>query len=188
MNLLSKLNTRKIITFGSLVCIVLLLFLSVVPIPVHKTLSAIEIKLDDPSYSEMCDITINGFYHFNPLSVDFFEGSISVSGYSQTTQTMARVRFHKDGTALYYNRMADDLSDGNEQKRLEYCLGRLMSKRFFRNMVITVFSENPLDKGQGWKEGGSWGTWNERNGYCIVPGAHNYTEGIQKLRLIGVIS
>lgn len=88
------------------------------------------------------------------------------------------------GPCLYYRRRG---GGGANPLYLEYCLGRLECGPFFRRMAICVFSENPLDRSAGWKESGSWGTWNEQHGYCIVPGAETYEDAVQRLLKAGVI-
>jgi len=131
-----------------------------IPIHIDKTLSAVEIKLDDPSYLQECTITITGSYHLNLFVDDTFEGAIAVSGYSQTLEKISPVHFSKEGCPLFYRRFKEGFYDEDGRlTRFEYCLGRIMSGRFFHNVIIVVFSNNPLDKDGGWKEHGSWGGW-----------------------------
>jgi len=183
-----NITTRRVIAITlSLVLLAVILLFSI-PIPMDRTFNAIEIKLDDPSYLRECTITITGSYHLNLFSDDTFVGSIAVSGYSQTLEAMDTVYLSKEGCPLYYHRYEDGINDEDGRpRRLEYSLGNITSGRFLHKLVIAVYSDNPLDKDVGWREGGSWGVWNERNGYCIVPDVRSYEEAVQTLMTRGVI-
>jgi len=184
----TNLATRRVIVLSLSFVLLAVVLLFTIPIKINKTLSAIEIKLDDPSYLQECNITITGFYHLNLFVDDTFEGAIAVSGYSQTLEKMSTVHLSKEGCSLYYHRFEEGLYDEDGRlKRFEYSLGNIMIGRFFNNMVIAVYSDNPLDKDRGWKEYGSWGTWNERDGYCIVSNVSSYEEAVQTLLARGVI-
>ncbi|MCF0149867.1 MAG: hypothetical protein HUJ80_00475 [Firmicutes bacterium] len=162
---------------------ILFMGMTLIPIPLKLEMAAIEIKMDDPAYFDNCTINIDGYYHFNILSNDRFYGNISVSGYELTSERMDTVYISKDGHSLYYHRFDEFSHDEyGHPLKLEYSLGRLVSGRFFRDMIIAVYSDNPIDKASGWKESGTWGTWNIQNGVCIITNAKTYAEGFQKVQ------
>ncbi len=172
---------KKVIIKRIIITIALLTFLIfIIPIPINRVYDAIEIKLDDPNYLVECQVKIKGKYHINLFTDDSFVGQISVSDYKLTNEKMDNVYFSDIGCPLFYTYTSGYDTDGRV-KRYDYCLGRMYSKPLFRQMTITVFSDNPLNKAEGGKTQGSWGTWNERNGYCIVPLADTREEAINKL-------
>ena len=175
-------DIQRVVTISLTLVLLASILLFSIPIPIDTKIEAIEIKLDEPSYIHECSITINGAYNLNLFTDDTFSGTIAVSSYDQTLEKMSTVYFSKDGCPLYYHRFEEgSYNEAGQPIRYEYSLGKMMSGRLFRNMIIAVYSENPLNKDGGWKEGGSWETWNERDGYCIVTDVHSYEEAISRV-------
>lgn len=130
---------------------ILIIFLAImfltflVPIPINRVYDAVEIKLNDPSYFVPCQVKIHGKYHWNLFTDDMFEGQVTVSDYKYTNEKMSKLYIGDDGYPLEYN-YTDGYDVEGHQNRKTYFLGHLYSKSWFRQMVITVFSDNPVDK------------------------------------------
>jgi len=183
-------NKKNIIIKRSLrIFLILLILVSIIPIPINRTYDAVEIKLDDPNYIVQCQIKIQGRYHLNFLTDDMFAGKIIVSDYRSTNEIMSKVYISKDGWPLEYTYYLGKDEDGRPITNT-FFLGHIDSKNWFKEMAILVFSENPLYKDEGGKalsSTGTWGRWTASEGYCIVPLATNREEAIDKLLKMGII-
>jgi len=151
----------------------------IIPIPVHRVYNAVEIKLDDPSYLVSRKVEIRGLYHWNILTNDMFEGRIIVPDYELTSNRMSNLYFSDDGWPLEYYLSGSDTNDHAIPDT--FFLGRIYSKSWFRQMVITVFGES---KGLEGRQGG----WSTVDGYCIVPLAKSRNEAMKILLKHGLIS
>lgn len=156
----------------------------IVPIPMNQIYDAIEIKLDDPNYSVPCKVKVYGKYYMNLFTDDMFDGQIVISDYKFTNENMSKVYFSDEGWPLEYSYVAGNDTYGRPN-RDTYFLGRFYSNPWFRQMAIIVYSDNQANKNVGGKADGSW---NERDGYCIIPLATNREEALNILLENRIIS
>jgi len=177
---MQKSKKIKIVKWIFMALLIVMFLAFVVPIPMNNVYDAIEIKLDDPNYLVKCQVKIYGKYHMNLFTDDMFDGKIVVSDYKLTNEKMSKMYFSDDGWPLEYIYVAGHDTEGRSN-RDTYFLGRLYSKSWFRQMSIIVFSDNPVNKNEGGKAEGSWGDWNENDGYCIVPLANTREEALNIL-------
>lgn len=156
---------------AGIVCLALLLYC--IPIPIHLQYHAIEIKLDDSDYMIDRTILLNGTYDLNILQTSYFQGSIEVSGCSQTSEELLRIDINADykenGAALWYREMSESV----EQKTTRSCFGILYSDIFFSNPFILRFDTSQA--------------WSTEDGYCIVSGVSTREAALDKLRNRNVI-
>lgn len=167
---MDKKRLKKIIIYILLTFTVLIFAALIVLLPVTRIYDAIEIKIDDPSYTVPCRVEIRCFYHWNVLTDDMFEGRITVTGYDMTYRKMSNVFLNKDGYPLEYHISAHD-AEGRAVSESSF-FGRIYAKPLFRQMMITVFGES-----KGIKEGQKG--WSTVDGYCVVPGAENREEALK---------
>ena len=83
---------RRIITWIIIACVVLFLLAANVPIPVNRTVPALEICVLDLDHVIERTVTINGRWHFDPFALGRnhrFEGRIEISGYPETFNELA---------------------------------------------------------------------------------------------------
>lgn len=184
-----KMKKAKIIYYIFFLLTIGTFLFFIIPIPINRVYDAVEIKIDDTSYIVKRQIKIHGKYYKNLFYDDVFNGQIAVSDYKLTNEKMLKVYFSKDGSPLiyYYYPIGEYDRDGRKTRK-EYILGILNSKPLFRDMVICVFSNNPLNKDKIEGNSINWGGWNEQSGYCIVPKASNREEAINILLKSKVIS
>lgn len=107
-----------------------------IPFSVNQQISALEIKMDDPSYCVERTITLDGKRHRNLFSDDIFCGSLTVSGYED----------------VIGERVMDDLilacrspityTVFTDEKLEFFHFGYFHTEQSFKDMVIT-FVNNP---------------------------------------------
>jgi hypothetical protein len=163
---------KKIFKILAIISIISFFLLHTISIPISREYDAIEIKLDDPSYIENCKVSINGKYYFNFLIADAFEGDIKVSSYPVTNKKIDRVEIVKDYTLWYYS-----LENKN---KVWHPFAILSSDVLFKNMVLLVKS-NPMYNNHEIRPAGTSASWNEIDGYCIVPSVNTREDAINKL-------
>ena len=134
------------------------------PIPFSKSVRALEISLSDSNHLAERSITIVGHYNLNLFKSDRFEGKISISGYSETTDydSMAPIDISfNDGDGLRYS---------NTYKGDIYLWGNIFSEKFFRNMVLVAYNHDMNNPNVGW--------YNATNAICIVSNATSYEQAL----------
>lgn len=169
------------IVFAISVLVIVAAFL--VPLPIHREYRAVEIKLDDPAYRRECTIVMDGSYVLNrPFADDRFEGDLVVSLYPETAEAdgLSALILGKEGSPLCYWRYVSDGPNPSRPDREEFILGSILSNVFLTDFVICIQGDNPSSE-SGWKDGGSWGGWNDRTGYCIVTNCDSYEEAVAKV-------
>ncbi|WP_411676323.1 hypothetical protein [Caproicibacter sp.] len=179
---------KKLIQIFFILLSIIILF-HLIPIPFHSVYDAKEIKLDDPSYLENCQIHISGYYHLNVFQEDTFSGQITVSDYRLTSEKMSDVKISSNGDHLDYS-FQETCRGNSPPVKMCYSLGLMFSKRFFHDLCILVYEENTQNKNGGAVQFGKptgW-VWGEENGYCIVPNASSREEALNKLRKLGLIN
>lgn len=139
-----------------------------IPIPMERTISAVEIRLDDPDYAAPRQIHLSGTYHVNLFSPDAFYGHIAVSGYAVTEKVMAPVLCTDRGANLTY--YFEEI--GTLEKTVEF--GYLFADRGMRNLCICMV-----------RPAGNGGTWDAADGRCIVS-APSRGHAVALLRAQGV--
>ncbi len=149
------------------------------PITVSKQVDCIEIKIDDPSYSQKSVLEISGKYHFGLFGDSYFDGRITASTFPDTSNGHVKVTISKEGAPMYYKRI-DRSTD-------EFSLGSLVSNEFFSDFAILVYSGNAPFESASWKSFGDWGAWDTTTGYCIVSNCNDYESAIQALQSLGVL-
>lgn len=113
-----------------------------IPIPINKTVAALEVSMADESVCIPREIQISGYYYIN-LGDDRFEGNITVSGYPETEQNSLQGNIVFDEDVVRY--IMDYRSDG-EMLSESYVLGQLYTDSFLRNMIVDVY-EYPIPGG-----------------------------------------
>jgi hypothetical protein len=171
----------KILRIVSLIIVTLIIFLCVTPIYINRVYDAIEIKLDDPTYLTNCQITVSGYYFLNLFTNDTLKGKIVVSDYLFTRDEMESIEFSSYGAPLFYYQYDDD-STNAYPNRIEYCLGKLFTNLFLREICITVLSDNPKNKASESKPSGNWGGWSPEDGYCIVASVSTREDALRILQ------
>ena len=128
-----------------------------IPFSVNQQISALEIKMDDPSYCVERTITLDGKRHRNLFSDDIFRGSLTVSGYEDmiADRTMDDLQLG-NRYGIGYSKQIDDELDW-------FYLGGLFMENRFENAVIG-FVYNPD------------GHYSTENCYVIVAGAADRDE------------
>ena len=115
----------------------------VVPIPVEKTIQAIEIKLDDPSYCVEREITIRGTYHLNVSSPHRYSGILSISGYEETVEPnqLWPISFRDDGEIFGYY-WEEEIAGSPRKEYHTAWSGIIYSEFGFKNALIIVGSQS----------------------------------------------
>lgn len=105
-----------------------------IPIPINRTVSALEVNMADESVGISREIQVSGYYYIN-LGDDKFEGNITVSGYPNTEQyALKDIVLDEDET--HYSM---DYRINEEMPYELYTLGELYTDFFLKNMIIDVY-------------------------------------------------
>lgn len=140
-----------------------------IPIPINRTVAALEVNMADESVCIPREIQISGYYYIN-LGDDRFEGNITVSGYPETEQNALQGNIVFDEDVVRY--IMDYRSDG-EMPSESYVLGHLYADSFLRNMIIDVY-EHPIQEGDPTY-------WAAAEATLIVTGVDSREEAMEKL-------
>lgn len=134
---------RQFLIIAALVVAIVLIALIWIPIPytVQKTLSAVELRHDDPDYLVPRQITIDGTYHFYLYKYDRFTGTFEIEGYPQTIghETIETIVTDKTGGILAY---------ANDEFLLEM-LGFILAESSLDRIFIGVYENNGWSGGDG---------------------------------------
>ncbi|MBR4875483.1 MAG: hypothetical protein IKU95_03230 [Clostridia bacterium] len=146
---------QKIISF----LVLLGLLLSIIPIPIQKTFSAHELKLDSPSYWIDTTVSIDGYIYLNLLSPSLFKGQLRISTYPFTTNSddLYLEINNKTGAPLIYKT--------DETERIP---GKVFFSTFFNDIAIIVFEGYAENKNLPLNASNPKGSWGTKDGYCIV--------------------
>lgn len=151
------------------ILILLVLLAFIIPVPVRLSVPAVEIELGDKDYIEHRTISVRGWYRINIFTDCRFSGRVTVSGYPETFNRMSDIQFMRDadnGSSLLYK-----WEDGSE------CIfGRFQAGFCFRRIVVLLFERI-----------GSQGSFNTRDGRCLVARAKSYEEALKILKTHNIV-
>lgn len=139
--IIKKLRRQKVylmITIAAVVLSVLGAVLLSVPIPVERTIHAIEIKQNDPSYCVEREVTIQGVYNLNLLRPHRYSGTLSISGYEETVapNQLWPIYFYDCDLLRYY--WEEQITGSPRNEQYEVWRGVLYSEFDFQNAAIIV--------------------------------------------------
>ena len=129
-------------TTAFLILFIILFAVFNIPYPIHKTVDALEINMEDSTHYIPRTIEIEGKVLLNLFSKPQFEGHITVSGYETYTEgwEMSPIDFSRDGYPLTYTK---PLSSGSKEYEFMH-FGRLYSEFLFKDAMIAFpISEEP---------------------------------------------
>ena len=160
---------RKALKILATLAILLLLFLLFFPISVkiEKTVSAVEIALDDIDLSVPVTVSIAGTYSWRLFGADTFRGDISFDSYTQTIDNKLE---QTDRIPALTQLDGGDHLDYGEWLNSQ-CFGYISWKPFFSSFVVQVY--RPQGQGMG---------WNTVDGHCIVSLATDRDEALKILK------
>lgn len=150
------------------------LYLLIFPISIRidKSISAVEIALDDKEYCEPVNVIINGKYYWRMLGSDTFDGNIKFDSYQLTmdegleqAKDLPTLNLSKGSSSLYYGEWMNST-----------LFGKIHTKAFFNKFIVQVFEPSKTP------DGGRGGSWNTINGKCIVAPATDREEALSILK------
>lgn len=163
---------KYIINIALTIFVCLLIFS--LPIRIDKTIAAVEIALDDKSYCRPVNVIINGTYHWRMLGDDKFDGNIKFDTYPLTMKN--ELEQGKGLPTLKLTKGSDSLDYGEWMNSTIF--GYIHTKAFFNRFIVQVFESYKTP------EGGSGGSWDTKDGKCIVGPAINREEALDILKKI----
>jgi hypothetical protein len=153
---------------GAAVIVLVYLLIFPVPVKIDKTVHAVEVAIDDDSFCEPVNVTINGTYRWRLLGKDSFRGDISFDAYALTVEN-ALVQT-ENIAALTQQDGGDDLDYGEWMD--SQLFGYMSWKPFFSKLVVLVYVP----------DGNGGGEWNDSDGHCIVGGAESREGALKVLK------
>ena len=134
---------KALIIIISLAALVLLI-LYFIPIsyPLKKTMTAIEIRHNDPQHIVQREIQIDGQYSLYLFKPDSFRGDLVIEGYDFTkNHEPSEIQIQNETTMLAYFKFGDDFGI--------IPFGPLLATRNFREVFIGVYENNGWGGGDG---------------------------------------
>ena len=158
-------SMKKVFKVLAAVALLLLLFLLFFPISfkIEKTVSAVEVALDDIDLSVPITVLISGTYSWRLFGADTFRGDISFDSYAQTVVEKLE---QTDRIPALIQRNGGDHLDYGEWMDSEL-FGYISWKPFLNSFIVQVYSGN---------------SWNTLDGRCIVSPATDREEALKILK------
>lgn len=167
---LEKANIKRgfkvFITVGIMVLIIFPL-----PIKMNKTITAVEIALDEHSFCRPTVVTVNGTYKWRLVGSDSFVGNISFDNYDLT---MENVLVQTDNIPALKQQDGGDFLEYGEWMDSQV-FGYISWKPFLSKFVVQVYVPYESTDGKGEH-------WSTIDGHCIVGKAINRDEALELLK------
>lgn len=142
-----------------------------IPIPINKTVSALEVNMADESVCISREIQVSGYYYIN-LEDDKFEGNITISGYPETSEygpTSFWIDEENSGeTSLDYW----DYENFGES----YVFGNMATNFMLQDMLIGVFEHTSGHPGKG--------SYSWLDATIIVTEAEDRSEAMERIEAV----
>lgn len=150
-----KLPLKTRIVLGVVILLVVaLLLLHLISLPFSQTMTALEIKPDDPTYAVEHTIRLSGKYQINLFRGDSFTGHITVDGFPssasvwETEQTVFMKPLLYTGQGPYFSLLRyvtpkDEAAASNGRSPIPTgWFADVYSKPFFHGLIMGIFEED----------------------------------------------
>ncbi len=162
----------RLILWSVIITFVYLLIFPI-SIKIEKTISAVEVSLEDPLFYKQLNVLIDGTYRWKMLGDDTFDGNIMFDTYPLTIENtleqgegLPTLRFAGGIDSLDYGKWMDS----------EY-FGKIHTKPFFKAFIVQIFEESV----NGSK------SWSNIDGHFIVAPASNKEDTLSILKRFKII-
>lgn len=159
---------RKELLYGIGTVLLLYVLIFGVSVRIDRTVDAVEIALDDHSFCQPIEVTIDGAYKWRLLGADTFRGNISFDAYELTMENPLE---QGDNVPALRQQDGGDFLDYGEWMESQV-FGFISWKPFLSKFVVQVYV--PHESGVS--------SCNTEDGHCIVGPATSRDDALKVLR------